>query len=70
MLVCLGVAGLSGHMLGQPGNRPSVLLITVDTLRADRLGAYGYPSAHTPALDRLAAQSVRFADATAHAPLT
>lgn len=47
-----------------------VLLVTIDTLRADRLGAYGYTLARTPVLDALAARGVRFADATAHAPLT
>jgi arylsulfatase A-like enzyme/Tfp pilus assembly protein PilF len=49
---------------------PNILLVTIDTLRADRLGAYGYALARTPVLDRLAAEGVRFADATAHAPLT
>lgn len=49
---------------------PHILLITIDTLRADRLGSYGYTQARTPVLDRLAASGVRFADATAHAPLT
>jgi arylsulfatase A-like enzyme/Tfp pilus assembly protein PilF len=50
--------------------RPDILLVTIDTLRADRLGAYGYRPAKTPTLDRLATEGVRFADATAHAPLT
>jgi arylsulfatase A-like enzyme/Tfp pilus assembly protein PilF len=54
----------------QGGARPNILLITVDTLRADRVGAYGYKTAHTPAMDKLAAEGVRFADATAHAVLT
>lgn len=49
---------------------PNVLLVTIDTLRADRVGAYGYPGAKTPVLDRLAGSGVRFEDATAHAPLT
>ena len=47
-----------------------VLLVTIDTLRADRLGAYGHAGARTPVIDALAARGVRFADATAHAPLT
>jgi arylsulfatase A-like enzyme/tetratricopeptide (TPR) repeat protein len=47
-----------------------ILLVTIDTLRADRLGAYGYTAARTPVLDGLAARGVRFDDATAHAPLT
>ncbi|MGE3267629.1 MAG: sulfatase-like hydrolase/transferase [Chloroflexota bacterium] len=41
-----------------PARRPNVLLITVDSLRADHLGAYGYSRARTPTLDRLAAEGV------------
>src|SRR5512146_109771 len=50
--------------------RPNVLPIPLDTVRADHLGAYGDKEARTPALDRLAREGVRFADATTHAPLT
>jgi arylsulfatase A-like enzyme/Tfp pilus assembly protein PilF len=50
--------------------RPNVLLVTIDTLRADRLGSYGHASAATPTLDGLAARGVRFATAVAHVPLT
>jgi arylsulfatase A-like enzyme/thioredoxin-like negative regulator of GroEL len=49
---------------------PNVVLITIDTIRADHLGAYGYTKGSTPALDRLAREGVRFADATSQAPLT
>jgi arylsulfatase A-like enzyme/Flp pilus assembly protein TadD len=49
---------------------PNVLLVTIDTLRADRLGAYGYAAAATPVLDGLAGRGVRFTTAIAHAPLT
>jgi arylsulfatase A-like enzyme len=48
----------------------NVLLITIDTVRADRLGCYGYAAAGTPNLDRLAAEGVRFANAYAQVPLT
>jgi len=50
----------------------NVLLITIDTLRADRVGVYSGagPRSFTPALDRLAAAGVRFTQAHAHAPLT
>lgn len=48
--------------------RPDVLLITVDTLRADHIGAYGHPAPTTPTLDALAARGVRFADATVQTP--
>ena len=47
----------------------NVLLITIDTLRADAMSSYGGP-AQTPALDRLAAGGVRFTFAHAHAVLT
>jgi choline-sulfatase len=50
--------------------RPNVLLVTIDTLRADHLGCYGYQSASTPTIDALAARGVRFETAIAHAPLT
>jgi len=48
----------------------NVLLITVDTLRADRLGAYGGRSALTPTLDRLANNGIRYVHAHAHVPMT
>ncbi len=57
---------------GAPARYPraNVLLITLDTLRADRLGAYGYKAAATPALDSLAADGVLFERAIAPVPLT
>jgi arylsulfatase A-like enzyme len=42
------------------GSIPSVVLITLDTTRADRLGPYRYPLARTPALDRFAEEAVVF----------
>ena len=53
-----------------PSTAPSLLLITIDTLRADRLGCYGYAQAQTPAIDRLAREGTRFENASAAAPLT
>ena len=47
-----------------------LLLITIDTLRADRVGAYGYRSARTPAIDALAARGARFDSAFSSAPIT
>jgi arylsulfatase A-like enzyme/Tfp pilus assembly protein PilF len=49
---------------------PNVLLISIDTLRADRLGSYGYGAAQTPALDGLAARGLRFSEAATVTPLT
>jgi choline-sulfatase len=48
----------------------SVLLITIDTLRADRLGAYGDTKARTPVLDQVARQGVVFDRAYTPAPIT
>jgi arylsulfatase A-like enzyme/tetratricopeptide (TPR) repeat protein len=48
----------------------NVLLVTIDTLRRDRLGAYGGGGGLTPALDRLAASGVRYARAYSHVPMT
>ena len=50
--------------------RPNVVLITLDTTRADRLGAYGYAGAVTPHIDRLARDGARFAQALSPVPLT
>ncbi|HET7694721.1 MAG TPA: sulfatase-like hydrolase/transferase [Vicinamibacterales bacterium] len=51
-------------------NRPNVLLVTIDTLRADAIGAYGHPRAGTPWMDRIAAAGVRFDRAHAHNVVT
>ena len=55
---------------GSEPRPPDVLLITVDTLRADRLGAYGYRLETSPVLDALAARGVRFSDCTVQWPKT
>ena len=48
----------------------NVLLVTIDTLRRDRLGAYGNGQGLTPTLDRLAASGMRYTHAFSHAPMT
>jgi arylsulfatase A-like enzyme/tetratricopeptide (TPR) repeat protein len=48
----------------------NLLLVTMDTTRADRIGAYGCEGARTPTLDRLAREGVLFEQATSTAPLT
>ncbi len=50
--------------------RPSVLLVTVDTLRADHLGCYGYERPTSPRLDALAAAGARMERALAPIPRT
>ena len=63
--VCLALVStlaLSGCRRREgPPARPDIVLITIDTLRADRLSAYGYDRETSPFLDELAASGVRFA---------
>ena len=61
------------HPVRRPSPRsssPDVYLITIDTLRADHVGCYGYKQVETPALDALAADGVRFSQAFTHSPIT
>jgi len=85
LLVVVGVAAWRQHpravtsVTGEPlghlaaGVRPSdlnLLLVTLDTTRADRIHAYGFDGIQTPNLDRLAREGVMFEQAVAPAPLT
>ena len=47
-----------------------IVLISIDTLRADRLPIYGYSAGATPAIDALRRDSVLFENAYSHVPLT
>ncbi|HEV7667871.1 MAG TPA: sulfatase-like hydrolase/transferase [Thermoanaerobaculia bacterium] len=68
-LLTLGAGACSRPDVSAP--RPkNLVLVTIDTLRRDHVGAYGDPKAATPALDRLAREGLRFDAATANAPLT
>src|SRR5262245_35454568 len=66
----LGSVACGSQAPGASEHAPDVLLITIDSLRADRLGFQGYSRATSPALDALAAGAVVFADAEASAPWT
>ncbi|MGD8328963.1 MAG: sulfatase [Acidobacteriota bacterium] len=54
----------------EPQRTPNIVLVTIDTLRADHLEAYGYPRATAPFLARLASSGVRFARGISQAPWT
>ena len=71
LLFILALASVSCRGLA-PAALPArhVLLITIDTLRADHVGAYGAPGARTPVLDGLARDGVRFERAWAPTPIT
>jgi len=51
-------------------DKPNLLLVTIDALRADHLGCYGYARPTSPKLDRFAAGAIRFASAYTNAPMT
>jgi arylsulfatase A-like enzyme len=73
LLFLLACAAATGAACGRgPRAQPltSVLLVTVDTLRADRVGAYGDTEARTPQLDALAREGVLFEAAFTPVPLT
>lgn len=53
-----------------PPRRINVVLVTIDTLRPDRLGCYGYTKAATPNLDKLARNGTLFENAVTQVPLT
>ena len=72
-LLAVGALSLAAcRRSAPPGPFPAapIVLVSVDTLRADRLGLYGYAQATTPVLDALARESVVFEDAVSHVPLT
>jgi len=71
LLGLLAAFGCAGRPTPSTPPRPtSVLLVTIDTLRADRVGSYGDSSARTPAMDALASRGVRFEHAYTPAPVT
>ncbi|MEO0651572.1 MAG: sulfatase, partial [Planctomycetota bacterium] len=62
LCVCLGCGG--------EDSRPDLLLVTIDTLRADAVGAYGHPRPTTPTLDALGLEGLVFERAYAASPMT
>ena len=63
------ILGGCGRRAGAPP-KASVVLITIDTLRADALGCYGHSAARTPSIDGLARRGVLFENAVCQAPAT
>src|SRR5579864_6610218 len=62
-LVCSG-------LLAEVKPAPNVVVITIDTLRADHLGCYGYKQIRTPNIDALASEGARFERAYTPVPVT
>jgi arylsulfatase A-like enzyme len=57
-------------LLAEVTRAPNVVVITIDTLRADHLGCYGYKQIRTPNIDALASDAVRFERAYTPVPVT
>ena len=69
-LAALLALAACGQEQEQQPRRPSVVLVSIDTLRADHLGLYGYERDNTPVLEEFAARSVVFDRAITPAPWT
>jgi len=61
---------MRGRSALERGSPPNVILLIIDTLRADALGAYGSTAGASPSIDRIAAQGLRFTGAIAQASWT
>lgn len=69
--IALAAAGAAAALFFAPPGRPNVLLISIDTLRADHLGCYGYAVKTSPNLDAFAAgRAALFETSVAAAPST
>jgi len=60
----------SGRARSETVNRPNIILITIDALRADHLGCYGYTMKTSPNIDRFAQDGVLFENCFTHGPET
>ena len=73
LLFALALAAACGDTepeVGRIPGRPDIVLVTVDTLRADHLGCYGFPHDVSPNIDDFARRAVRFENVIAPVPLT
>lgn len=74
-VVHLAASSSRAQERSKPPRKPNVLLVVIDTLRADRLGCYGYKRATSPAIDALAERgtlferSYSYSDGTIHSHL-
>lgn len=68
LMTAAGLMAIGGN--APPASAPNVLLITIDTLRADRLGVYGNTRLTSPNIDAFAKESLVFENATSQSPWT
>src|SRR5690348_15558826 len=70
ILVLASTAASVATTAGPSKPRPNVILITIDTVRADHVGCYGAKNVQTPTLDSLARDGIVFERAISQVPLT
>jgi hypothetical protein len=75
LLLALLISGAVLTLRARKSRNPAcpdcnVILVSIDTLRADHLGCYGYPADTTPNIDQFSKDAVLFRTAIAHAPST
>jgi len=62
LLIVLSTACKQGSKKSKSPERPNIILISADTLRADHLGCYGYPRSTSPNLDKISRQTFHFSE--------
>jgi len=67
---CFAVTVVDAQPPQKKPSAPDIYLVTIDTLRADHVHCYGYERVQTPALDALAKDGIRFAQAFTPSPIT
>lgn len=70
IMACADSEDETGENLSQTDPQQNIILIIIDTLRADHLSCYGYHRNTSPAIDSLAAEGTLWANAQAQAPWT
>ena len=70
ILLAGAIVAVAGSAADHSDKAPNLVVITIDTLRADHLGCYGYSQIHTPNIDSFAADNVKFERAFTPIPIT
>lgn len=70
LVACSFLAAATAFSCRSDPPRPNILIVSIDTLRGDRIGYTGYKRDTTPNIDRLSREAYRFTDSIAQAPST
>src|SRR5688572_13059243 len=69
VLVCFAVLVLGNPIADAAERRPNIVMVVVDDMRWDELSCAGHQTVHTPHVDRIATEGIRFRNAFATTPL-